>query len=140
MTSSNLPCARAFLKTDVVQAAQKYVVVGGLSALVDWGFFALFLYGFELHYLIAGTNSFILATGANYFLSVRFVFGTGRRKRAERIFLLYVVSLVGIGLNLGMLTVGIDILHTHEMVSKIMATGMALGWNFAARYYFVFQK
>ena len=140
MTSSNLPCARAFLKTDVAQAAQKYVVVGGLSALVDWGFFALFLYAFELHYLIAGTISFVLATGANYFLSVRFVFGAGRRKRAERIFLLYVVSLVGIGLNLGMLTVGIDILHTHEMVSKIMATGMALGWNFAARYYFVFQK
>jgi putative flippase GtrA len=140
LTSSNPPRARAFLKTDVAQAAQKYLVVGGLSALVDWGFFALFLYVFELHYLIAGTISFVLATGANYFLSVRFVFGAGRRKRAERIFLLYVVSLVGIGFNLGMLTVGIDILHTHEMVSKIMATGMAFGWNFAARYYFVFQK
>lgn len=128
------------MKSDVIRAAQKYLVVGGLSALVDWGFFALFLYVFGFHYLIAGVISFTLATAANYFLSVRFVFGVGRRKRTERIFLLYVVSLVGIGFNLGMLTVGIDILHTHEMVSKIMATGMAFGWNFAGRYYFVFKK
>ena len=135
-----MPRARDFLKSDVAQAAQKYVVVGGLSALVDWGFFALFLYEFGQHYLIAGVISFILATGANYFLSVRFVFGVGGRKRAERIFLLYVVSFVGVAFNLGMLTVGIDILHTHEMVSKIAATGMALGWNFAGRYYFVFKK
>ena len=132
--------ARELLKSDVAQAAQKYMVVGGISALIDWGFFALFLYVFGLHYLIAGTISFVLATGANYFLSVKFVFGAGRRKRAERIILLYVVSLVGIGFNLGMLTVGIDILHTHEMVSKVLATGMALGWNFAARYYFVFRN
>jgi putative flippase GtrA len=140
LNSTKLSRAREFLKTDVAQAAQKYIVVGGISALIDWGFFALFLYVFELHYLMAGTVSFILATGANYFLSVRFVFGSGRRKRAERIILLYVVSLVGIGFNLGMLTVGIDIIHTHEMVSKVMATGMALGWNFAARYYFVFKN
>lgn len=131
---------REFLKSDVTKAAQKYFVVGGLSAFVDWGFFAVFLYLFGLHYLIAGIMSFALATAANYFLSVRFVFGAGRRKRAERIFLIYLVSLIVLGFNLGVLTIGIDILQTHEMVAKIMATALAFGLNFAGRYYFVFKK
>ncbi len=140
MSSTNFLWLRKLLQSDVGRAAQKYFVVGGFCALIDWGFFALFLYVFGLHYLLAGVISFILATGANYVLSVRFVFGAGQRKRAERIALVYIVSLGGIAFNLGMLTIGIDILHTHEMVSKILATGMAFGWNFLARYYFVFKR
>lgn len=140
MNRTDLSQAREFLQSDVARAAQKYLFVGGLSALIDWGFFAILLYIFGLHYLIAGIASFALATAANYFLSVRFVFGAGRRKRAERIFLVYVVSLIVLGFNLGILTIGIDILQTHEMVAKILATGLAFGLNFAGRYYFVFKK
>jgi putative flippase GtrA len=143
LNSTELPRlsrAREFLKSDVAKAAQKYFVVGGFSALIDWGFFAVFLYVFGLHYLVAGILSFALATAANYFLSVRFVFGAGRRKRAERIFLVYVVSFAVLGFNLVILMIGIDTLHTHEMLAKIMATALAFGLNFAGRYYFVFKK
>ena len=131
---------RTFLNSDFGRAAQRYLVVGGLSALVDWGIFALMLFGFELHYILAGTISFVLATGLNYYLSVRFVFGSGRRRRSERIVLLYLVSVVGVIFNLGLLSVGIDVLDLHPMLSKILATGLVLVWNFAARYFFVFSK
>ena len=126
--------------SDVMKAAQKYFLVGGLSALLEWALFALFLYGLEQHYLISGALSFLLATAANYFLSVRFVFGTGRRARYQRIFLLYLVSAIGIAFNLGILAVGIDEIGMHEMAAKILATAAIFGWNFAARYYFVFEK
>jgi putative flippase GtrA len=134
------PEIKAFLVSDFGRAAQRYLVVGGVSAVADWAIFALMLYGFDLHYIVAGTISFVLATGLNYFLSVRFVFGNGRRKRNQRIFLLYMVSVIGVAVNLGLLSVGIDILDLHPMLSKMIATGMVLGWNFVARYYFVFQK
>lgn len=131
--------AREFLNSDVARAAQKYFVVGGLSALIDWVFFAALLYLLGFHYLVAGILSFTLATAANYFLSVRFVFGVGRRKRAERIVLVYLVSLLVLGFNLGILMLGIDVLHLHEMIAKIIATGMAFGLNFVGRYYYVFK-
>jgi len=134
------PEIKAFLVSDFGRAAQRYFVVGAVSALADWAIFALMLYGFDLHYIVAGAISFVLATGLNYFLSVRFVFGSGRRQRNQRIFLLYMVSVVGVAFNLGLLSVGIDILDLHPMLSKMIATGMVLGWNFVARYYFVFQK
>ena len=108
--------------------------------MLEWAIFAGVLYGTGLHYLISGTVSFILATGANYFLSVRYVFGIGRRTRNERSFRLYLVSAVGIIANLGVLAVGIDLLALHEMVAKVFATAAVFGWNFLARYYFVFQK
>lgn len=135
-----IPDIRVFLGSDLGRAAQRYLVVGGVSALADWGIFALMLYSFELNYILAGTVSFVLATGLNYYLSVRFVFGTGRRQRNERILLLYLVSVIGIGFNLGMLAIGIDALGLHPMLSKICATGLAFGWNFAARYFFVFKQ
>ena len=107
---------------------------------MEWSIFAFFLYGMDQHYLISGALSFLLATAANYFLSVRFVFGTGRRARNQRIFLLYLVSAIGIIFNLGVLAIGIDLVSMHEMAAKILATAAVFGWNFAARYYFVFQK
>ena len=120
-------------------AARKYFYVGGVSAVLELSIFAIFLYSLEQHYLVSGTSSFILATALNYFLSVKFVFGPGRRARSHRIILLYLVSAIGIGFNLGVLAIGIDFLGIHEMLAKILATGAVFGWNFIARYYFVFQ-
>ena len=127
-------------RSDVAKTARKYFLVGGISAILEWGLFAIFLYGLDKHYLVSGTFSFLFATAANYFLSIRFVFGTGRRARNQRIFFLYLVSAIGIVFNLGVLTIGIGLLGMHEMVSKFIATGATFGWNFAARYYFVFRK
>ncbi len=131
---------RDFWRSEVLKAAKKYFLVGVVSALLEWSIFAFLLYSLEQHYLISGTLSFLLATAANYFLSVRFVFGTGRRARNERIALLYLVSAIGIGFNLTVLAIGIDLIGLHEMVAKVVATGAVFGWNFVARYYYVFRK
>ncbi|MBT5648677.1 MAG: GtrA family protein [Rhodospirillaceae bacterium] len=131
---------KAFLAGDLGRAVQKYLLVGGASALIEWALFAIAFYGLGLHHLVSGGLSFLLAVGVNYWLSVRFVFGTGRRARKQRIFLLYLVSAIGLGFNLIILEICISYLELNAMIAKIAATGMVLGWNFSARYYFIFQK
>lgn len=131
---------RGIWRSDVSIAAQKYFLVGGLSAIMEWAVFAMLLYWLDLHYLVSGACSFVLVTGANYFLSVRYVFGTGQRARGQRIFLLYLVSTIGVIFNLGVLAIGIDLIGMHEMAAKLLATGAVFGWNFSARYFFVFKK
>ena len=123
-----------------MRAGQKYFLVGGASALTDWALFALFLYWGELQYLVSGSLSFIVATAANYYMSIRFVFGTGRRSLKQRVTLLYFVSLVGMAINLALLTLGIDLLDLHPMIAKILATGMVFAWNFLLRYFYIFRK
>ena len=121
---------KAFLAGDLGRAVQKYLLVGGASALIDWALFAAAFYALGLHHLVSGGLSFLLAVGVNYWLSVRFVFGTGKRARNERIFLLYLVSAIGLGFNLSILEVCISYLDLNAMIAKIVATGMVLGWNF----------
>lgn len=134
-----MPRLRAVLRSDISRAAQKYLLAGGFCALLDWGLFALFLYGFGLHYIAAGTISFLLATGVNYFVSVRFVFGASRRGARQALALVYLVSAVGISINIGVLTVGVDMLGIHPMVTKVAASGVAVLWNFLARYFYIFK-
>lgn len=129
----------AFLASNFGLAAKRYLVVGGASAAADWAIFAAMLYGFDLHYITVGTISFILATALNYYLSVRFVFGAGSRGPRQAMLLVYLVSIVGIAINLSVLTVGIDFLEMHPLVAKVLATGVAVFWNFLARYFYVFK-
>lgn len=117
-----------------------YFVVGGLTAIMEISLFTIFLYGAGLHYLVAGTLSFILATAFNYWLTIRFVFQNSTRPRHHEIFLVYVVSAVGIVINLGVLALGIELFHTHPLIGKVAGTASAFAWNFGARYFWVFRR
>ena len=127
------------IRSDIMRAAQKYIVAGGICALVDWGLFALFLYVLDLHYVLSGGVSFLLATALNYVLSVHFVFGASRRGARSAMALVYFVSAVGLAINLCVLSVGVDILGLHPMLMKMAASAIALFWNFLARYFYIFR-
>ena len=96
--------------------------------------------GADAHYLIAGTLSFIFATAFNFVLSVRYVFNAGRRSRHTEIFLVYVASAIGLLINLAVLGGLVELLAIHPMASKIIGTVSAFGWNFCARYFWIFDR
>ena len=131
---------KSMIGTELVRKAGRYFVVGGISALIDWSFFALFLYAADAHYLVAGTISFVFATAVNYVLSVRYVFNAGRRARHAEIALVYLASVVGILINLAVLGGLIEFLAIHPMLSKVISTVSAFGWNFYARYFWIFER
>ena len=131
---------RLIWEAEIFRAAQKYLVAGGACALVDWGLFALCFYVLEMHYFLSGAISFIVATAMNYFVSVRFVFGAGRRSARHAVVLTYFVSMIRIALNLSILTIGVDVLTLEPIVAKIAASGIVVGWNFLMRYFYVFRK
>ena len=126
-------------RSDIMRAAQKYVLAGGTCSLVDWGLFAFLLYVAELHYILCGAISFVLATALNYVLSVRFVFGASRRGARSAVALIYMVSTIGLGINIVILTIGVDLLGLHPMLTKILASGATLFWNFLVRYLYIFK-
>ncbi len=131
---------RALNRTDFGNKFIRYFVVGGICALTDWVVFPIFLYGADFHYLVAGTISFVVATGLNYVLSVRYVFEAGRRARHTELLLVYAASTVGILINLAALGALIELAGIHPMIAKILGTGSAFAWNFCARYYWIFNR
>jgi len=118
----------------------KYVGVGGTAALVEWTSFALLIRAARLHYLAAVTISFIIATAVNYLLSVVFVFVRGRHPAHKELILLYLVSAIGLFMNLLLMSLFVGLFSLQKMPSKISATGIIFFWNFGARKMWVFEK
>lgn len=117
----------------------KYFGVGAASAVVDWSiFYVLLQYAPEVHYLLDVAIAFLVATCINYGLCVRYVFGAGRRGAMITFGLLYLVS--GIGMCLDMVFVWglVQGAGMPMMPSKVISTGLVFFWNFGARKLWVF--
>jgi putative flippase GtrA len=118
----------------------RYAAVGGAAALIDFLIFAVFAKILGFNYLLVGAAGFIIATTVNYFLSIRFVFISGVRFTFHKeISLVFLISLVGLGLNQLVLYLGIGILAWEMLFVKVCATGSVFFWNFGARSYFIFK-
>ena len=122
----------------------RYFVTGGLAFVVDFGAFALALYYFDIHYLIANLIGLAAGNVVNYLLTVGWVFSTEKRKMEKHVFLEVVVfvliSLFGMGLNEFLMYVFVGLLAVQEMLSKVVAAIIVLLWNFFARKYILFKS
>lgn len=119
----------------------RYAWVGGIAACVDIGFFALFAKFLGYSYMWVAACGFLLATLVNYFLSRRFVFTSlGRHNRIIEIGLVYMVSLLGLGLHQLILFWMFEHGGMGLMTSKVIATGSVFLWNYFARKYYVFAE
>jgi putative flippase GtrA len=118
----------------------KYVFVGGTAALVEWSSFACILGFAHLHYLVAVSLSFIVATAVNYILSSRLVFVRGRHPAHKEIILLYFVSAIGLLTNILLMLFFVGLLAVRAMPAKIASTGIVFFWNFIARRMWVFDS
>jgi putative flippase GtrA len=117
----------------------RYFIVGGVAATVDIGFFFLFAKLAGFNYLVVSPLGFVLATGVNYRLSIRHVFQSGVRFSQRReIFLVYVVSAVGLLINQLVLYFLVDQVGAELMLSKLTATVTVFFWNYWMRSNYVF--
>jgi len=119
----------------------KYACVGGVAAVTDILIFVVFAKFLALNYLVVGAVGFIIATGVNYALSIRYVFVSGKRfsKRTELI-AVYAISGVGLVIHEVILWLFVSSMQTELVTSKLIATGSVFFWNYYARHHFVFAK
>jgi putative flippase GtrA len=119
----------------------RYVLVGGVAFLVDFG--SLYALGGVLgvHYLVAAALAFLLGLGTNYALSVRWVFPVRRfGNRWAEFGVFGLIGLAGLGLNELIIWQCTESLGLHYLVSKLVSAGLVLFWNFFARKYVLFRR
>jgi len=117
----------------------KYLSIGIVASLVDILLFSLFAKFLGFNYLIVGFFSFIIATGVNYILSIHYVFESGiKHSKKKEIILVYIISAIGLLINLSMLYLFIDFLNFEMIFSKILSAGIVFFWNYFARSVYVF--
>ena len=122
----------------VIQLAL-YLVVGGLSSIVDvGGFWILLRLGAPI--MAATIASFIAATLLNYVLSYTLAFTRGRYSRGAEIVRFWLVSLAGLTINASAVWVLTQAVHLPPLMAKLAAVLLVLVWNFLGRRLFVFHK
>lgn len=115
-----------------------YLIVGGLSFLVEIAAF-IALRRLAMPVIPASVASFILATVANYLLSILLAFQRGRFRRHVEFVRFLTVVVVGLVLNTALVWCFVYPLRIHPVAAKIAAVPIVLIWNYLGRRMLVFS-
>ena len=121
---------------ETVVQASRYLVTGGIAAIVDIGGFALGLRA-GLSIVVAAMISFLLAALVNYLLSSRYVFKQDRTRRGYLLFL--AAASLGFLLNVSLTVFFSNMLLGSPIVAKTMAIAIAFVFNFTVNKFIVFR-
>jgi len=119
----------------------KFVVVGGLSFVLDFIIYFVLTNFFSVYYLIAGFFSFTLSLIFNYLMSMKFVFKSKDDLKKSHEFVIFAtLSVMGLGLNLLSLYVLVDLFKMNDLIAKVFVAGIVMVFNFVTRKIFLEQK
>jgi putative flippase GtrA len=131
---------RGDAKSTLVQLF-RYIWVGGLAFLVDYGSLYVLTEYLGVDYLVSAALAFILGLVVNYLLSTLWVFPESRLSNKMAEFTIFAsIGLVGLLLNEVIMYLCCEVLDFHYMISKLCSTGVVFFWNFFGRKLILFTK
>ena len=116
-----------------------YLIVGVIATLTEWIFFYLGNELLLLHYTIATVIGYIISTFINWLAGRIIVFKKSNKTIVAEIVSIYLSSIIGLGLNLLIMYISIDILSIGDMLSKIIATGIVFFFNYLFRKLYIYK-
>lgn len=140
---------RKILSVSLMKEFFRYVIVGGISFLADFGTLTLFeevVFSQEGNWqiFVSTAAGFVVGLVMNYILSLVFVFRSSDNKSSGKSvgeFIVFaLVGVVGLGITEGLMHLGVNVLHFHYMITKIVTAGIVLVWNYLGRKILVFNR
>jgi putative flippase GtrA len=118
----------------------RYIFVGGVAFLVDFGSLYLLTDFLGVYYLISAAIAFILGLITNYLLSISWVFNKHKFDSKSFEFGVFaVIGIIGLILNEVFIWFFTAELNFYYLISKILAAIIILFWNFFARKLTLFR-
>jgi len=140
---------RKLLSVSLIKEFFRYAIVGGISFLADFGTLTLFeevvfSQDEDWQIFVSTAAGFVVGLAVNYILSLVFVFRSSDNKSSGKSvgeFIVFaLVGVVGLGITEGLMHLGVNILHFHYMITKIVTAGIVLVWNYLGRKILVFNR
>lgn len=107
-----------------------YLVVGGMTTLINYTVYTFFTYAVPIHYIAANTAGWVVAVAFAYFANGRWVYRSTARRGWNEAFSFVLSRLFSLGLETVLLILLIDLLHTHEMVAKLLVAVLVVIVNY----------
>lgn len=119
----------------------KFGIVGVLAFIIDYGILYILVEYFNVYYLLASSVSFTFSVVFNYLSSMKFVFERRKDLNRSKEFLVFVLlSIIGLIINQLIMWFLVEKINVFYMISKIVATGFVMVWNFTSRKIFLEKK
>lgn len=123
---------------ELIRKFIKFGVVGFSGVIVDFGITYIFKEWFKIHKYIANACGFLIAATTNYFLNRIWTFYSVNPNILREYSEFFVVSIIGLLINTGVLYFCVKRLKLNFYVAKLVAIGITTIWNFFANYIYTF--
>lgn len=127
-----------FLEKAFILKFLKFCVVGVSGTVIDFGLTWLCKEIFKIPKFLANAIGFVVAATNNYILNRIWTWGSTNEQIGIEYTKFFFVSLIGLGLNTLILYIFNEKIKMNFYVSKVIATGFVMLWNFFANNYFTF--
>ena len=128
----------SFLEKAFLLKFLKFCVVGFSGTAIDFGLTWLCKEIFKIPKFLANAVGFVVAATSNYILNRIWTWGSTSDQVGVEYAKFFTVSLIGLGLNTLILYIFNEKFKLNFYVSKVIATGVVMLWNFFANNFFTF--
>lgn len=118
----------------------RFLLAGGLSALVDFLLLVLLVEVFSVYYLVASGMSFIVGLILNYLVCRTWVFQRGKYGQMIEFLAFCIGGSIGLGLNQIILLLFVGHFSLDYRLSKIISITLVTLWNFLTKKYLIFKN
>lgn len=130
----------ALFKTySTIGQAFRFCIIGGFTAGLDIAFLYALVRFWGIHYFVASGLSFTVAVLLNYYLSILWVFASGKSSLRTEMILFWTVSAGGLGLNQVVMRILVGGAGIDYMLAKWASLVIVTVWNFVGKKKIVFD-
>lgn len=125
-------------KEELLTQIFNFLIVGGISTIIDFTFLIIFKEFFCFDILLSNTLAFSISVIYNYWASLKFVFNVDKSKSKKRNFIIFIFfSIIGLLINDFIVYVSNSVFDIYYILSKIFATFIVMIFNFITRKKFL---
>lgn len=117
----------------------RFIIIGGLSFVIDYGLLWLLVEVFDIYYFYAAALSFIVSFLFNWWANIVWVFKAGHQSLSQQVYFV-LASVLGLGINQLFMWFLVEVIALHYMIAKILATIAVSIWNYLSRRKIVLKK
>lgn len=119
------------------QELAHYLVMAAIIVSIEYVSYIGMLW-LGVHYMLAVPASMAIGIGLNWVGSHKFVFKNRRHLPHKEFTLVLIVSLVGVGFQMGVTFTVVELLGLGREIGKFLAIIVTFFWNYWARKRFIF--
>jgi putative flippase GtrA len=118
----------------------RYVIVSGVSLVVDFVVLYLLTELAGFHYLVSAAISYVAGLIVNYFLSIAWVFYARKLDNRTAEFSIFAgIGIAGMGINELTLWVLSSLLGLHYLIGRGISAVIGYTWKYVARKWMLFK-